>query len=94
MLPDPQGRALAATEKMGCRSPGVLRQGFEVSHRIDAEQGRIGSEGSIGNRAKRRAAMSAQHVGKLCGGTRERCDSFVRRVGTRTRHGVAFRRSG
>ena len=44
-----------------------MRQRFEASHGLDANDRRIGRQRSVGDRAQRRAAVTALQFLELCG---------------------------
>ena len=67
------------TDKMNCGTPGVLRQRLQAAQCIDANDCRLGSQRSVGDRAEGCAAVSALQFLQLCGTALELNESVVGR---------------
>jgi hypothetical protein len=68
-----------ATEKVRCGTPGMLRQRPQASQCIDANDCRVRSQRSVGDRAQGRAAVSALQFLQLCGTALKLNESLIGR---------------
>jgi hypothetical protein len=68
-----------ATDKVHCGTPGVPRQCLQASQCIDANDRRVGSQRSVGDRAQGLAAVSALQLLQLRGAALELNESLFGR---------------
>ena len=75
-------------------APGVIRQRFEASQRVDANDRDVGSQCSVRDRAQRCAAVAAPQFAQVRGTALELNESLLGRHPGRAGRGVGAARGG